>query len=101
MQTITEEFINALPKQVSLCTDSSIAPPTAVVPPISSSYVLQTVNPNVGLNSFSCPTDKIVTEILNLLRPNIEFSPNTDPFVMLNHVFDTDRTIQNLLHLHN
>ena len=49
----------------------------------------------------SLDTDKILTEILNLLRPHIEPSLNTDPFVILNHIFHTYRTLQNLLHLHN
>ena len=39
--------------------------------------------------------------MLNLLRPHIEPSPNTDPFVILNHIFDTYRTLQNLLQLHS
>ena len=83
-------------QNTSPSTDSSTAPPTAIVPPIPSSYVLQTVNPNICINSFSCPTDKFVTEILNLLRPHIEPFPNTDPFVILNHIFDTYVTLQSI-----
>ena len=37
----------------------------------TSSYVLQTVNPIVFLNSFSCLTDNVLTEIFNLLRPYV------------------------------
>ena len=96
-----EENDSALPKHVPPATDPSIAPPTTVVPQIPSSYVLLTVNPNVCINSFSCPTDKFVTEILNLFRPHVAPSPNIDPFVILNYVFDTYRNLQNLLQLHN
>ena len=65
------------------------------------SYVLQTVNPIVCINSFSCPTDNFVTGNLNLLRPHVELSPNTDPFFIPNHDFDTYRNLQNLLQLHS
>ena len=74
--------------------------PTAIPPP-STSYVLQTTNPNVCINSFSCPTDKFVSEILTLLRPHVEIVPNTHPFVILNHIFDTFRNLQSILQLHS
>ena len=53
--SITEEIRNDFPKSIPPSTDSSIAPPTAIVPPIPSSYVLQTVNHSVCKNSLSCP----------------------------------------------
>ena len=53
------------------------------------------------INSFSCPTDKFVSEILTLLRPNVELAPNTDSFVILSHSFDTYRTLLSLLQLHS
>ena len=65
------------------------------------SYVLKSVNPKVNINSFPCPTDKFITEILNLLRPHVEHSPNTDPFVIPNHMFDTYQDLQNLFQLHS
>ena len=55
--------------------------PSSTIPPPSTSYVLQTANPNVCINSFPCPTDTFVSEILTLLRPHAEIAPNTDPFV--------------------
>ena len=64
------------------------------------SYVLQSVNSNVCINSFSCSTGNFVTEILYLLRPHVELSSNTDSFVILNHIFDTYHNLQNLLQLH-
>ena len=62
-------------------------------------YIIQTVNSNDCINSFSCPSDNFFTEIFYLLRPHIELSPNTDPFVILNHIFDTYRNLQFLLQL--
>ena len=53
------------------------------------------------INSFSCPTDKFVSEILTLLRPHVELAPNTDPFVIITHIFETYRTLQSLLQLHS
>ena len=53
------------------------------------------------INSFSCPTDKFVSEVLTLLRPHVELAPNTDRFVILPHFFDTYRTLQSLLQLHS
>ena len=44
------------------------------------------------MNSISSPTDKIITEILNLFRSRGEHSPNTDSFVILNLIFDTSLT---------
>ena len=46
------------------------------------------------INSFSCPTDKFVNEIFTLLRPHVEIALINDPFVILNHIFDTYRTLQ-------
>ena len=63
------------------------------------SYAVKTPNPNVYTNSFSCPADKFNTEILNLFRSHVEHSPDTDPFVILNHIFDTYPNLQNLLRL--
>ena len=65
------------------------------LPPTS--YVLQTVNPNVCINTFSCPTDKFVTEILNLLHRHVQLSPAKSSFVILNHLFDTYHTLQKFL----
>ena len=53
------------------------------------------------INSISCPTDKFITEILNLLRPHVEHSPNTDPFVIFYHIFGTYQNLQNLLQYHS
>ena len=99
---ISEEILQTLPKHTppNTVTESSQAPPPPI-PPQSNSYVLQTTNPNVCINSFSCPTDKFVSEILTLFRPHVEIAPNTDSFVILNHIFDTFRTLQSLLQLHS
>ena len=53
------------------------------------------------INSFSCPTDKFVSEILTVLRPHVELAPNTDPFVILTHIFETYCILQSLLQLHS
>ena len=99
---ISDEILQTLPKHTppNTVTESSQAPPPPI-PPQSNSYVLQTTNPNVCINSFTCPTDKFVSEILTLLRPHVEITPNTDPFVILNHIFDTFRTLQSLPQLHS
>ena len=100
---MTDETNKALPKFVAPSTNlefSTVRPPTFIQQP-PSSYVLQTVNPNVCINSFSCPTNKFVTDILGIHRPHVELSPNTDPFFILNHIFDTYRNLQNLLQLHS
>ena len=99
---VSDEILQTLPKHTppNTVTDSSQAPPPTI-PPQSNSYVLQTANPNVCINSFSCPTDKFVSEILTLLRPHVEIAPTTDPFVILNHIFDTFCTLQSLLQLHS
>ena len=47
---------------------SVVSHPTFIQQP-PSSYLSQIVNPNVCNNSFSCPTDKYVTETLSLFRP--------------------------------
>ena len=99
---VSDEIIQSLPKHTPPHnTSESSQAPTATIPPPSTSYVLQTANPNVCINSFSCPTDKFVSEILTLLRPHVEIAPNTDPFVILNHIFDTFRNLQSLLQLHS
>ena len=97
----SDEIIQSLPKHNP---PSTIFEPTTVplptfIPPLASSYVLQTTNPNVCINSFFCPTDKFVSEILTLLRPHIELAPNADPFVILTQIFDTYRTLRSLLQL--
>ena len=68
--------------------------------PNTSSYVLQTVNLNVGINSFSCPTDKLVTETFTLLHPYVEIAPINDPFIILTHTFEEYQSLQYLLQLH-
>ena len=40
-----------------------------------SAYILQTVNPNVCINAFSCPTDEVVTEFLTQPHPHVEIGP--------------------------
>ena len=75
--------------------------PTFLQQPFPSYVILQTVNPNVCINSSSSPTNESVTKILNLLRPHVELSPNSDLFVILNHIFDTYRILQNHLQHHN
>ena len=97
---ISDEILQTLPKHTPPNTTSEPSH-TTIIPPSSNSYVLQTTNPNVCINSFSCPTDKFVSEILTLLRPHVEIAPNTDPFVILNHIFDTFRNLQSLLQLHS
>ena len=97
---ISDEILQTLPKHTSPNTTSEPSH-ISTIPPQSNSYVLQTANPNVCINSFSCPTDKFVSEILSLLRPHVEIAPNTDPFIILNHIFDTYRTLQSLLQLHS
>ena len=96
---IPDAINKALHKHVTPSTNLDIS--TSTVPPSTTfmqqpppSRVLQTVNPNVCTNSFSYPTDKLVTEISNLLRPHVQISLNTDPFVIV------DRAFQNLLQLH-
>ena len=70
---VSDEILQTLPKHTppNTVTESSQAPPPTI-PPQSTSYVLQTANPNVCINSFSCPTGKFVFEILTLLRPHVE-----------------------------
>ena len=97
---ISGEVLQTLPKHTPPNTTSEPSQ-TTIIPPSSNSYVLQTTNPNVCINSFSCPTDKFVSEILTFLRPHVEIAPNTDPFVILNHIFDTFRNLQSLLQLHS
>ena len=99
---ISDEILQSLPKHIPPITVSeSSQTSSSTIPPPSNSYTLQTANPNVCINSFSCPTDKFVSEILNLLRPHVEVAPNTDTFVILNHSFDTFRNLQSLLQLHS
>ena len=97
---ISDEILQTLPKHTSPNITSEPSH-ISTIPPPSTSYVLQTANPNVCINSFSCPTDKFVSEILTLLRPHVEIAPNTDPFIILNHIFDTFRNFQSLLQLHS
>ena len=100
---ICDEIIHSLPKHNPPSTHSelSTAPPSTLIHPPASSYVLQTANPNVCIISFSCPTDKYVSENLTLLRPHVELATNTDPFVILTPIFDTYRTLQSFLQLHS
>ena len=99
---VSDEIFQSLPKHTPPNTVSEPSQaPSSTIPPPSTSYLLQTANPNVCINSFSCPTDKFVSEILTLLRPHAEIDPNTDPFVFLNHIFDTFRNLQSLLQLHS
>ena len=67
---------------------------------LSSSHAIQTVNSNVCINSFSCPTDNFDIEILYLFCPHVEIFPTKTPFVIHNHIFDTDRNLQKLSQLH-
>ena len=97
---VSDEILQSLPKHTPPNTTSEPSQTTSIPPP-STSYFLQTANPNVCINSFSCPSDKFVSEILTLLRPHVEIAPNTDPFVILNHIFDTFRNLQSLLQLHS
>ena len=97
---VSDEILQSLPKHTPPNTTSEPSQPTSIPPP-STSYVLQTTNPNVCTNSFSCPTDKFVSEILTHLRPHVEIAPNTDLFIHLNHIFDTFRNLQSLLQLHS
>ena len=97
---VTDEILQSLPKH-TLPNPTSEPSQTTSIPPQSTSFVLQTANPNVCINSFSCPTDKFVSEILTLLRPHVEIAPDTDPFVILNHIFETFRNLQSLLQLHS
>ena len=100
---MSDEIIQSLPNHNPPSTipePSTVHPPTFIHPP-ASLYVLQTADPNVCINSFSCPTDKFVSEILTLLRPHVELAPSTDPFVNLTHIFDTYRPLQSLLQLHS
>ena len=100
---VSDEILQSLPKHIpsNNVSDTSQAPSSTTIPSLSNSYTLQTANPNVCINSFTCPTDKFVSKILNLLRPHVEVAPNTDPFVILNHIFDTFRNLQSLLQLHS
>ena len=95
-------MFQALPKHTppnTVTEPSQVPSPT--IPPQATSYVLQATNPNVCINSFSCPTDKFVSDIITILRPHVEIAPNADPFVVLNHIFDTFRNLQSLLQLHS
>ena len=98
----SDEIFQSLPKHFPPTTETEPSQASSsTIPPHSTSYVLQTANSNVFINSFTCPTDKFVSEILTLLRPHVEIAPNTDPFVILNHIFDTFRNLQSLLQLHS
>ena len=72
--------------------------PTFVIP-TTSSCVFQTVNHAVCINPFSCPTNKIVTKILTLLRPHVVIAPTTDPIITLTHILVNYGTLQHLLYL--
>ena len=87
---ISDGIIQSLPihNPSSTFSEPSTVPPPTFIPPPASSYVLQTANPNVCINSFSCPINKFVSEILTLFRPHVEFAP-------------THRTFQSLLQLHS
>ena len=63
----SEEIIQSLPKHnpPSTISDPTTVPPPTFLPPPASFYVLQTANTNVCINSFSCPTDRSVSEIFN------------------------------------
>ena len=120
---IPDEIHKALPKPIfpssTILEISIVPPPTFIQPHLPPKFspligtthpnarsppafhVLQTVNPNVSINSFSCQTDKFVTEILNLLRPHVELASTTDTSVISNYNFDTYRNLQNLFQLHN
>ena len=100
---ISDEILHSPPKHNPPSTHSELSsspPPTLIHPP-TSSFILQTAYPNVCINSFSCPTDKFVSEILTVLRPHVELAPNTDPFVILTHIFETYCILQSLLQLHS
>ena len=99
---VSDEIFQSLPKHTPPNNVSEPSQdPSSTIPPPYTSSVLQTANPNVCINSFSCPTDKFVSEILTLLRPHVEIAPNTDPFVILNHICDSFRNLQSLLQLHS
>ena len=102
LSNIFDEIIQSLPKHnpQSTISEPTTDPPPTFLPPTASSYVLQTANPNVCINSSSWPTDNFVSEILTLLRPHVELAPNTDPCVILTHIFSY-RTLQSLLQLHS
>ena len=72
--------------------------PTFVIP-TTPPYVLQTVNPTVCINSFSCPTNKIPTNILTLLLPHVVIAPTTDPIISLIHLFGTYGFLQHFFNL--
>ena len=64
---------------------------------IDSSSNNSAVNLSVFINSIACPIDKFVTKIHALLRPHVEVAHQADLFVILNHIIETSRTIQNIL----
>ena len=74
---ISDEIVQSVPKHnpPSTISEPTTVPPPTFLPPPASSYVLQTANPNVCINSFSCPTDKFVSEILTRLRAHVELPP--------------------------
>ena len=43
---------------------------------------------------------QFITEMVTLFRPHVELSPNTAPFVVLNHMFETCHNLQYRLELH-
>ena len=100
---ISDGIIQSLPKHnpPSTISQPTTVPPPTFLPPPASSCVLQTANPNVCINSFSCLSDKCVGEILTLLRPHVELAPNTDRFVILTRISDTYRNLHSLLQLHS
>ena len=58
---ISDEILHSLLKHnpPSTLSEFSTVPPPTLIPPSASSYVLQTANSNVCINSFSCPTLQI------------------------------------------
>ena len=90
-----------LKKQHNTLVTNVISNLNFVKPSNTSSYIFQTVNSIVCINSFSCPTDKFVTNVFTLLRPHVETAPTFDPLASLTRIFDTyRRTLQTLIQLH-
>ena len=54
----------------------------------------QKILPDVTINFFSCITYKLLTDVLALLKPHVETSPDLNAFGLLRRIFDSNYQLQ-------